>query len=382
MAPPVTRSNTNSTTSDLDTTQVDMSNQSAEAGGSSGQGTNQRPGKSAAASGLKYTSLLPSKFSGKTNQDPENHWAEYLDFLNVQGIREDEKEAIYRFRFTLDDRAGRWYRNKSFTTLADLETKFVRYFTNSHCRETDSALFDSITRRGNETLEELYGRLKSVAGRLNYPEQVVQDKFLRQLPLPLQISLKTLLRGDPNIDIVEEAQSMWHLSTPTQAPLVESINITSAVPKQDSKVIESLEKMTNQMESLYTLMANVPASQPGNTTRPHTYNPRGRGQGHGRGGNQQPGRYNPYPQRPGGQQGHNSYPPTGQSQGHYTGNQARGQGRGNARRGRYFPNVQCHECQNFGHHWRDCPVLKAAYSKPKPQQATHIPTPSHFQGFQ
>ena len=129
---------------DSDTTLVDMEveNGTDGTGVSSGISAGRRP---AAASGLKYTSLLPSKFAGKAGQDPENHWAAYLDFLNVQGI-EAVTDAVYRFRFTLDDRAARWYRNKTFADLKDLERKSIRYFTNSHSRESDSALFDSISK--------------------------------------------------------------------------------------------------------------------------------------------------------------------------------------------------------------------------------------------
>jgi hypothetical protein len=362
-----------------------MGLQSGDADGSPGSGNDQRSRRPTAAPGLKYTSLLPSKFSGKPGQDPENHWAAYVDFLHVQGIQENDQEAIYRFRFTLDDRAGKWYRNKTFSTLADLETKFVRYFTNSHSREADSALFDSITRRQNETLEELYGRLKSVADRLNYPDQVVQDKFLRQLPIQLQIGLKTLLRGDPDIDLVEEAQSMWHLSQPgVNDAQVENINLASGATEQDSKVMASLDKMANQMQSLYGLMANLPASHP-----PSSYNPRGRGRGRGRGGrsNQNPGRFNPYPHNQGGHQGQTSHFEAGQGQASYRGNQSRGRGRGwpngNTRQNKHFPHIQCHACSNFGHYWRDCPVLKATYSKAKQEQdSSNIPPPPQFQNFQ
>ena len=386
MAPPVTRSST----SDSNTTVTDMEIERGESTGSSDPGNKQRPEKSVAASGLKYTSLLPSKFSGRLGQDPENHWGAYLDFLHVQGIEGDQAEAVYRFRFTLDDRAGRWYRNKTFCTLDELESKFVRYFTNSHCRESDSALLDSITRKDNETLEELYGRFKSVADRLDYPEKVVQDKFLRQLPAHLQISLKTLIRGNPNIDIVEEAQSMWHLSTPSHGSQVESINVAAAMPQQDPQVLQSIDKMTSQIQSLCNQMANIATVPPAAQQHPGQGGHFPRGRGRGRGSVQGPGGYNPYPQ---GQYNQGTglppqyslpqgeYQPPFQPQGPYhgyTGGQTRGRGRGRGRGSKFFPNVECHSCHTMGHFWRDCPVLRAAYSKPS-QMGNLPPPPQNFQ---
>jgi len=356
---------------------------------SSGTSAGRKPERPAAASGLKYTSLLPSKFAGKAGQDPENHWAAYLDFLNVQGIESNVTDAVYRFRFALEDRASRWYRNKTFADLDDLKTKFIRYFTNSHSRESDSALFDSISKKPDETLEELYGRLLSVANRLGYPEQIAQDKFLRQLPSNLQISIKTLLRSNPGIDIVEEAQAMLHLSTPEHSNPIESINMAAAMPQQQNNLLDSINNMTSKVQSLCDRMVNIATAPPASNNQGQGgHSSRGRGRGRGR--FQGPGRYNPYPQPQGrynqgtGQTPHYSPPQEGylqQSQAQnnqYTGGQTRGRGRGRGRGNKFFPNVQCHSCHELGHFWRDCPVLRAAYSKPS-QMANLPPPPQNFQ---
>ena len=152
----------------------------------------------------KLTAFMPSKFSGKPNQDPEEHFAKYIDYLREQSIV-SVSEAIYRFRFTLEDRASAWYRHKKFSSFKDLRSRFVRYFLDSFSRESDAALFRSIKLKPGEYLDEFYGRLKSLGRRLKYSEHIILDTFLGELPVHMQDTLARLRHTDPDVDIVVEA---------------------------------------------------------------------------------------------------------------------------------------------------------------------------------
>ena len=332
----------------------------------------------------KLTAFMPSKFAGKSDEDPEEHFAAFLDYLREQGIKSEE-EAVYRFRFTLQGRASSWYRNKIFNSLRDLRTKFVRCFVDSFSRESDAALFRAVKLKSNETLDEFYGRLKSLGRRLRYSEQVILDTFLGELPPDMQDTLSHLRRRDPDIDLVEEAQLLYHRHRHAPRPLVESIHLASTQPQ-----VQAPNANQELLVSLCEQMSNLAAEQKNQGTSsfqvPENEAHHSRGSGRGRGRYRSPGPRRT-PQQNWGQSSGEYYPNNQERQGPpsarrgYPPNRGRGQGRPHASRPNSFRNIQCYVCFGWGHISSQCPS-QPADSGPgprgqQPMYGNHYDGPYH-----
>ena len=309
----------------------------------------------------KLTAFMPSKFSGKPNQDPEEHFAKYIDYLREQSIV-SVSEAIYRFRFTLEDRASAWYRHKKFSSFKDLRSRFVRYFLDSFSRESDAALFRSIKLKPGEYLDEFYGRLKSLGRRLKYSEHIILDTFLGELPVHMQDTLARLRRTDPDVDIVEEAQLMYHRHRNENRPVVESIHMANSkqqVAGQDSSTHELLAALSKQISELAT---NKQEEGSGSLGVPRNESHRGRGSGRARGGRRSSGPRNEPPSQnwtnhPGDFYPNNDRQVTpSRRRGFPPHNRGRAQGRPRAS----SRNTQCYICCGWGHISSQCP------SEPEP----------------
>lgn len=196
-----------------------------------------RAGLSEGRPPLKPTTFLPSKFSGEPGEDPVEHFNSYQDYVDIQGI-ESEADALFKFRFTLNGKAATWFRNKVFLDLADLQTKFVRYFSGVYCRENEAALFKCIKFNPIETMEEFYGRVKNLGDRLNYPDNVIMDTFLGELPTDIQYTLGNIARIDRSLDLVEEADRLYqrHRQKATEAPVTPNPGLLAGDSSQQSVI--------------------------------------------------------------------------------------------------------------------------------------------------
>ena len=321
----------------------------------------------------KLTAFMPSKFAGKPGQDPEEHFASYMDYLREQNI-ESVAEAIYRFRFTLEGRASSWYRNKNFNTFKDLRSKFIRYFLDSFSRESDAALFRSIRLKPGETLDEFYGRLRSLGRRLKYSEHVILDTFLGELPPDMQDTLSHLRRRDPDIDLVEEAQLMYHRHRGQARPVVESIHMANInsnpqVQGHNPPTQELLATLSKQISDL-AADKNKPEGSVSFSVPENGFH-RGRGSGRGRGRHRSPGPRNGPPSQNWGQDSRDFYPNNHGRQ--EAPSQRRGvppfsRGRAQGRPQASSRDTQCYTCYGWGHISVQCP---SAPSPGHPGQQPH-----------
>ena len=144
---------------------------------------------------IMFKEYFPVKFRGDGRQNPDAHVLLFkklcTELKYVATNDEVEKLELIRALFfrTVTEKALIWYDSGTFTSLADITTKFLRHYSGSHGVSGDLTLFNTLCWSQGETALEFKGRLKSLADRLELPEHLLKHRFIHGLPDSVKTSL-------------------------------------------------------------------------------------------------------------------------------------------------------------------------------------------------
>ena len=195
-----------------------------------------------AVANLRLGDFFPRKFDGGGGDSPLAHWLQYEDYCGVHDVEADVR--LTRFRMTLSGQARLWMEGKQFEDLNDLKRRFLEHFSGVHSREASVAAFRSIVYKPGESMDAYLDRIKPLAERLGYQDELVKDQFLHGLPHDVKVAV-SMANCDTVADMVVAAQRFSDL----QAGRVSVREVTFAVGEADA-VQSQIEILREDMRTL------------------------------------------------------------------------------------------------------------------------------------
>lgn len=200
---------------------------------------------------LRVNDFMPQRFDGQTLSDAPAHILSFEDYCQLQNIKEDVPR-VQRFRVTLSGQARLWVEGKEFATWDILKKSFLQYHSDSHTRESAVASFRSSSYKHGETAEQYLQRLKRLAERLEYGNDMVKDQYISGLPAEAKTAV-AMARPANLAECVELAQQFLDLnkqkevSFNLQAHSIENVGLQQPQQSHLLAAISSLSDSVNKL---------------------------------------------------------------------------------------------------------------------------------------
>lgn len=152
---------------------------------------------------LRRSDFFPSKFSGSQNQNPYAHWLAFDDYADLHQLNNNQR--LDEFKRTLEGQARLWIENKQFANIALLRASFIEHFSGVHSREACVKLLRNTTYKVGESMEEYLGRIRPIAERLGYNNDLILDQFKEGLPhdIKMAVSMSRVVNLQDTVDAAQ-----------------------------------------------------------------------------------------------------------------------------------------------------------------------------------
>ena len=178
---------------------------------------------------LRQTDYLPRPFDGNIiDRDLcAAHFMSFTDYLEVHGLNAPADAAALEnvvgvFRRRLQGQARLWIEGKHFVSIDDLKTQFLNRFSPSQSQFARVNDFQAISFMPGDSAEVHLHKIRKVAARAGYGEQLVRDKFLASLPDECRSAVIMSAPENANLhDLVTRAQRSLDLKHDINAPVKE-----------------------------------------------------------------------------------------------------------------------------------------------------------------
>ncbi|MEY3028235.1 MAG: hypothetical protein RIQ77_318 [Pseudomonadota bacterium] len=200
---------------------------------------------------------VPTKFAGKGDISATAHWLSFLDYLDFEGIQQNENyvaEVTKRFKTTLTGQARQWFEEsgKNALSLDDLQNRFKARFGVATSRMDSYMAFHGIKMRPNEALSDYRHRIEAAASKAKITDnEVILHVFCAGFPDPYRTTIMS--RRDNSLE--EAFKTAQIVMSPSQQanqpnPVMLSCQVESPTPPAQPQLEKSLAPICDKLEDL------------------------------------------------------------------------------------------------------------------------------------
>jgi len=198
---------------------------------------------------LRVNDFMPQRFDGKNLSDAPAHILSFEDYCTLQDI-DNDGQMVQRFRVTLSGQARLWVEGKQFDTWEELKNSFLQYHSDSHTRESAVASFRGSLYKHGETAEQYLQRLKRLAERLNYNNEMIKDQYISGLPAEAKTAV-AMARPANLAECVELAQQFLDLNKHKEVSFnLQTQSVENVADTQQSHLLAAISTLNESVTKL------------------------------------------------------------------------------------------------------------------------------------
>ena len=187
-----------------------------------------------AIANARPSDFLPQKkFGGRPGEDAYSHILEYEYYCRAQNL--NAQAQLARFGGTLTGQALIWLDGQNFHGYNELREAFLTYFSGIHSREGAVEQWKTTIYTPGESIDQYLVRLRRLAQRLNYNNELIKDQFLAGLPANIRVN--AAINGGNLNEVAQRAQRYIEMTSGSQA------NVTSGITFQMTDLQMALERI-------------------------------------------------------------------------------------------------------------------------------------------
>ena len=282
---------------------------------------------------IRYGDGKPQDFRGKPTENALGHWLRFMGWCKLQKVTTNA-DTVQRFLDTLSDDARIWAEDKAFTTKDQLKEAFLKKYSEIKSWQDGFAQWQNLTLKEGESVDDYHTRLQRLAEMLNYTDaKTLKDKFLYGLPPDIR---KEAYKGGATLaECLTAAQDYMDI-----AGLTSSIKEVTFVARESEAPRESRsDRPRGRSERSRTPYRERSSSR---NNRYRSYSRDRRSSSRGRYDRRRSASRDRYDRRKDSERDRKH---------------SRERTRSSERKS--GQNSKCAKCRDYGHRWRDCPVLES-----------------------